>query len=157
MSKSLLCRLFIAWLVCAATACVLVSTVFWNSGLIKPPDHQPLVLVMLIVATALGMLVLFVLIGLASYVFKDARRRGMPPLVWALISFFVPYFLGFIIYILVRSPLRAVCPACGASAPMAVVHCPQCGHALKGKCASCGAVTEKENRFCPSCGKPLAG
>ena len=157
MSKSTLSRLVIAWLVCAAAACILISTVFWNSGLIKPPDHQPVLLVMLNVAAVLGLLVFFVLIGLASYVYQDARRRGMPPLLWALIAFFVPYFLGFIIYILLRSPLQALCPACGALSPMTAVHCPKCGRALKEKCAACGAVTETGNRFCPVCGSALAG
>src|SRR5215510_6852375 len=56
-------------------------------------------------ATLLAFLALMI-----GYVNKDAGRRGMSRLVWTLIVIFVPNAIGFIIYFLLRSPLRVDCP-----------------------------------------------
>ena len=112
-----------------------------------------LALFLFAVCFALGML--WIWLGAILYVYHDAKTRGMNAGLWALITAFVPYLIGFVIYFLTRKPVPALCPGCGKGTPTEAVHCPLCGYALKGKCADCGAVVEKAHRFCPSCGKAV--
>jgi hypothetical protein len=42
-----------------------------------------------------------------GYVNADARRRGMPPILWTLIVVFIPNLLGFLLYCVALSALRA--------------------------------------------------
>lgn len=65
-------------------------------------------------------------ICIAVYVYQDAKRRGMEPILWALVAAIVPWFIGLIIYLLVRS-----------------------GHSAL-HCAKCGAAVEEHYTVCPS-------
>jgi len=40
----------------------------------------------------------------AYYVYTDAKKRGMNDIVWALVSFFVCFPIGFVIYLIARKP-----------------------------------------------------
>ena len=42
-----------------------------------------------------------------GYVYKDASRRIMPPVLWTLVAILVPNLLGFLIYFAVRRPIAA--------------------------------------------------
>lgn len=50
--------------------------------------------------------ILAFLVRMIGYVNRDAGRRGMNRLAWTLIVIFVPNAIGFIIYFLMRNPLR---------------------------------------------------
>ena len=76
----------------------------------------------------LGILFATWLLGL-GFVFADARRRAMRPVLWVLIAIFVPHLLGFLLYFALRQPLAA-----------------PCGH--------CGQMTSPGQPFCSSCGSP---
>lgn len=106
-------------------------------------------------ACVIFLAVIFFLIGLGSYVHHDARARGMQPVLWALIAVFGPYFVGLIIYLIVRSPLPARCTSCGALSPMSSTFCPQCGRPLQRRCGSCNVAVEAQHRFCQACGAAL--
>src|SRR6202167_1365863 len=50
-----------------------------------------------------------------GYVHADARRRGMPPILWTLIAAFIPNLLGFLLYFALRRPMASPCPDCGGT------------------------------------------
>jgi hypothetical protein len=62
-----------------------------------------------------------------GYVYGDAQRRGMQPVLWMLVALLVPNLLGFLLYFALRGPIT--------------VPCPQCGHAIA-----------TDQRFCAWCG-----
>ncbi len=62
-----------------------------------------------------------------GYVYGDARRRGMPPFLWALVAFMVPNLVGFLLYFLLRKPLSQACFGCGRAIPPGSAFCPHCG------------------------------
>jgi RNA polymerase subunit RPABC4/transcription elongation factor Spt4 len=113
-------------------------------------------LTLFVFAVCFALALFWTWLGAVTYIYHDAKGRGMNAALWALIAAFVPYLIGFVIYFLTRKALLSVCPGCGKAAPTGAVHCPHCGYALKSKCAACGTVVEKDHRFCPSCGKSVA-
>ena len=48
-----------------------------------------------------------------GYINRDAKRRGMSPLLWTVIAILIPNALGIILYFVLRQPLRSACPQCG--------------------------------------------
>ena len=117
-------------------------------------------------------------LGLAWWVYRDARRRiDDPVLVYTatLLGLSVPY-VGPVIYLLFRSPetladvrlreldvralheqleLRAqACPVCRAEVDEAFLLCPVCTTRLKRPCAHCAAVLEPSWQACPYCAAP---
>ena len=97
---------------------------------------------------------LYVLI--VGYVFGDAKRRGMRHVMWTLIAAMMPYFVGLIIYVVVRDPLLLVCRSCGTVAQKGFAFCPKCGAALAQTCPQCGRTTERSWSHCAYCGVSLS-
>lgn len=64
-----------------------------------------------------------------GYVYGDARRRAMPPILWMLVALLVPNLLGFLLYFVLRRPITVAC-------------------------TNCGQATSLEQRFCSWCGNP---
>lgn len=91
-----------------------------------------------------------------GYVRRDARRRGMSANLWTLLVIVVPNAIGFILYFLLRQPLRLPCPACGSSAPTGSQFCPSCGARLRAGCPACGRVVDEGALYCSNCGRSLA-
>ena len=94
---------------------------------------------------------------LVGYVNRDARRRGMNVALWTVLVIFVPYAVGFIIYFLMRQPLRIACPKCGAMADPAFNFCPKCKFNLHPACPECHRAVQAVDLYCPFCAKELAG
>ena len=67
-----------------------------------------------------------------GFVFADARRRDMRPVLWVLVAALFPHLLGFLLYFVMRQPIPAICTHCGMTVP-------------------------NHQRFCSWCGTPLAG
>jgi hypothetical protein len=120
---------------------------------------------------------LFVWIAVIIWVYKDAERRGMSGLLWALLVF-IGNLIGLLIYLIVRQdhPLReeqgttspgppaavssseiktTVCPACQKPVEKRFAFCPYCGASLQPVCKSCGKPADSAWKVCPHCGAPL--
>lgn len=95
-------------------------------------------------------------ICIAVYVYQDAKRRGMEPILWALVAAIVPWFIGLIIYLLVRSGHSALhCAKCGAAVEEHYTVCPQCGAELKSRCPSCDRFVQPDWHLCAYCSAEL--
>lgn len=111
-------------------------------------------LIVVLIPTLLILLLVPILIGV--YVYRDARRRRMNAVVWTLVAVLAPTFIGFIIYLLVRSGYADLaCPRCGAAVSAEYVVCPQCGAALRAACPSCRTPVEPDWKVCPRCAVSL--
>ncbi|OGD21402.1 MAG: hypothetical protein A2Y69_04710 [Candidatus Aminicenantes bacterium RBG_13_59_9] len=123
---------------------------------------------------------LFVIIWLAVilWVYKDAERRRMSGLLWALLVF-IGNLIGLLIYLIVRQdhpvcgePAGPVsmsqslppepaekepltCPACQKTVEPSFVYCPHCGASLQQTCSNCGQPAETGWKVCPHCGAQL--
>ena len=64
-----------------------------------------------------------------GYVYADARRRGMRPVLWALIAALFPHLFGFLLYFALRQPLTPRCPQCGQAVTLDQRFCSWCGAA----------------------------
>lgn len=119
----------------------------------KPVAPAPLfrVLIALIPSTVLACIVLMV-----GYVNRDAGRRGMSRTVWTLIVIFVPNALGFILYFLLRSPIRTQCAQCGTIVDARANFCPNCRYSFHPTCPNCKAAVRPTEKFCSNCGHELA-
>ena len=93
---------------------------------------------------------------LGIFVYRDAKSRGMNPLLWAFAAALCPSFLGLIVYLLVRGNYSNWrCPRCGGPVRETYTACPQCGAKLKASCHHCGGAIEKAWQVCPHCATPL--
>jgi predicted amidophosphoribosyltransferase len=102
------------------------------------------------------MALLYLMIGIGIFVYRDAGKRGMEPLVWVIVAVLVPYFIGLIAYLLVRQPILVTCPSCGGRAGSDASFCPACGKELKLLCAKCSQPMAGQARFCSHCGAEAA-
>ncbi len=76
----------------------------------------------------LGGVVIAIWILCLGYVNADARRRGMPPILWTLIVAFIPNLLGFLLYFALRRPIALPCPHCGQATTAGQRFCSWCGY-----------------------------
>jgi len=94
---------------------------------------------------------------LVSYVYGDAKRRGMRQVLWALVAALVPNALGFIAYFLLREPLLRPCGTCGATVRRDFAFCPECGSPLRQVCPACRRPVETAWSHCAHCGTKIIG
>ena len=115
-------------------------------------------------ATATGVavipiLLIYILMMLvvAIFVYKDAKKRRMNGVaIWTLIAFFVPFFIGAIIYFACRAPLvEFQCSNCGAPVEKNENVCQKCGSQLMVNCPQCKFPIKKGWKNCPQCGVEL--
>ncbi|MGN0474050.1 MAG: zinc ribbon domain-containing protein [Acutalibacteraceae bacterium] len=93
---------------------------------------------------------------LGVFVYRDAKARGMEPLLWALIAVLAPSFIGLIIYLVVRKDHIVLnCPRCGGEVQEYFTTCPGCGQKLKAGCPNCGTALRPEWKICPQCGREI--
>ena len=119
------------------------------------PHPAPLALRIFIGFTAGAALAFFVL--LVGYVNRDARRREMNVALWTVLVVLVPYAIGFVIFFLMRQPLRSTCPKCGAAADPVFNFCPKCKFNLHRTCPQCHRAVRVGDLYCPFCARELAG
>jgi hypothetical protein len=79
----------------------------------------------------LGSLLLFI-----GYINRDAKRRGMSPLLWTIVAVLIPNALGIILYFILRQPLRNACPQCGNAVQTGFNFCPRCNYKLSPNCGT---------------------
>ena len=118
-------------------------------------------------------------LGLAYWVYRDARRRVDDSWIVAtatLLALVVPY-VGPLVYLLLRAPetladvrerdlelwaleeslgrKKPQCPVCLADAGESFLVCPMCTTQLKQRCRSCSAGLETTWLACPYCATPV--
>jgi double zinc ribbon protein len=127
-----------------------------------PPDlsYNPVLASLALAGIVLAVsLVMASLIFLIAYVYRDALRRNMSPVLWTLlVIILLPAwgFIGFIIYFLMREPLPYPCPVCGNSVGPRFNFCPNCKCNLHPSCPQCKREIAETDKFCPYCGNDLA-
>jgi hypothetical protein len=116
-----------------------------------------------IISLALLVIWIFVIV----WVYRDAERRGMNGVLWALLVF-IGNLIGLLIYLIVRSnntassreepsiqPSSQKCPNCQLPLSPSYVFCPNCGANLQSDCPQCKKPVEKDWKACPHCGEKL--
>ena len=116
-----------------------------------------------IISLALLVIWIFVVV----WVYRDAERRGMNGVLWALLVF-IGNLIGLLIYLIVRSntltspqetsstpPASQKCPNCQLPLSPSYVFCPNCGISLQPVCPHCKKPVEKDWKACPLCGEKL--
>lgn len=118
-----------------------------------------------IVPTTFLSLVLFAIwVVIIIWVYRDAERRGMNGVLWALLVL-IGNLIGLLIYLIVRSdafqappgrePSTRTCPNCQRSVASSFAYCPNCGSPLQPACPECKQQVETGWKACPHCGTKL--
>ncbi len=154
MDKKTFLWLFTGFCACLLLAWALLFISFSMGWIEFAPHDETAGKIILPIATFFGVLLLFSLIGIGTYVYRDARRRGMEPVLWTLVAVLVPYFIGLIIYLVVRQPPHSACPSCAAQMPLKAAFCPACGRPVQRTCSRCQTALQNGARFCHACGAP---
>src|SRR6185503_6898248 len=96
----------------AAVVFICMPVIFFSFVWRNTFDHPPAP-IQVLVSVLPGFIMAF-LVLMIGYVNKDAGRRGMSRTLWTLLVIFIPNAIGFILYFLLRSPIRIQCPKCDA-------------------------------------------
>ena len=97
------------------------------------------------------------------WVYRDAERKGMNGILWALLVF-IGNLIGLLIYLIVRTDTfpeqrstetSQTCSNCQETVAPTFVFCPNCGVRLQAECPGCKKPIEEEWQVCPHCGKKL--
>jgi hypothetical protein len=112
---------------------------------------------------SLVLLVLWIVV--IVWVYRDAERRGMNGVLWALLVL-IGSIIGLLIYLIVRSDVlpatqrskaAQVCPECNQDIGQGYTFCPHCGKRLQGGvCPGCGKPVEPNWKVCASCGENIS-
>jgi hypothetical protein len=130
-------------------------SVFPEDSYRTQPVLSSLALVGVITAIAFTASVLLFMLG---YVYRDAKRRGMHPGLWTLLVLILSggyFFIGLIIYLLVREPLPYNCPQCATTVSARFNFCPNCKYNLHPACPQCQREVSDSDKFCPFCATEL--
>lgn len=138
----------IPWWAYALAAIVFVILQWVFNSIV--PEHPDRIFLGLLAGT-----IAVILILLIGYVNRDSARRGMNRTLWTLLVIFVPNALGFILYFLIRKPLRVPCMNCGNMLQPNFRYCPKCSTPRFAVCGHCNTPTEPGDLFCNNCGRML--
>jgi hypothetical protein len=140
-----------AWAI--AIVAYLVASTAMMTALIPRSESMALKIALSFGAAA----VLAIYILLLAYIYGDAKRRGMRYVMWTLLAIFIPDAIGIILYFILRDPLPATCPQCGASVLSKYTFCSCCGAPVKPICPQCGKPIDIGWSNCGHCGAKLPG
>ena len=73
-----------------------------------------------------GLMLAVWVLGL-GFVYADARRRAMRPVLWLLVAALFPHLLGFLLYFVMRQPVASICPRCRRIISSNQPFCSWCG------------------------------
>ena len=93
---------------------------------------------------------------MVGYVSRDAPRRTMSTRLWVVICLAMPGGIGSVLYFLLRQPVVAKCPSCGAKIHTEFHFCPQCAYQVSAACGNCYRGVRITDSFCVYCGHELA-
>ena len=109
----------------------------------------------------LALLVLW--IAIVVWVYRDAERRGMNGVLWALLVF-IGNLIGLLIYLIIRTDnlsaaagarMTRTCPGCRNPVETRFAFCPSCGRRFQNVCPGCEKPAKPDWNVCPHCGKKL--
>jgi RNA polymerase subunit RPABC4/transcription elongation factor Spt4 len=166
-------RLIPKWLVWLCVALWLLALIiglpinlhnFQTGGPVFPGDdsfpHDALLSTLgLAGVITVGALTVSFLLFMLGYVYRDAKRREMNAALWTLLVLILSpayFFIGLIIYLLVREPLPYTCPQCAATVNARFNFCPNCKYNLHPACPQCQHEVSDNDKFCPYCAKELS-
>lgn len=89
-----------------------------------------------------------------GYISNDAPRRGMSTRLW-MICVVMPGGIGAVLYFLLRQPVLATCPSCGAHVESDYHYCPQCAYQVAACCTNCYRSARVTDIYCVHCGHDL--
>jgi Double zinc ribbon len=92
---------------------------------------------------------------LIGYINRDAKRRGMSPLLWTIVAILIPNGLGILLYFVLRQPRSSACPQCGNAVQTGFNFCPRCSYKLSPSCPQCQHPVGINDLYCPYCGTLL--
>jgi RNA polymerase subunit RPABC4/transcription elongation factor Spt4 len=115
-----------------------------------PPPAWVRPLLGLVMGLLVGAYFLFV-----GYVNVDAKRRGMPRILWTCVAALIPNALGIILYFVLRQPMHNACPQCGHAIQSGFNFCPGCNYKLSPSCPQCQRIVSLGDVYCPYCGTTL--
>ncbi len=95
------------------------------------------------------------MVMLYGYIYGDAKRRGMRPVLWVLLAIFIPNLIGVLLYFVLRDPLPEPCPRCGAAVQTGYAYCPSCAAPLRPACPHCRSTISPGWTHCAHCGARL--
>ena len=142
------------WATSLAIALFAGLQVLMHVVLFPRDPHLPPLAWRIFIGFVAGMALAFFVLHV-GYVNRDARRRGMSVTLWTVLVIFVPNAIGFIIYFLMRQPLRIACPKCAAMADPAFNFCPKCKFNLHPACPQCHHPVQVGDVYCPYCAMAL--
>src|ERR1700686_1748405 len=146
-------RIFPTWARVLAGIVFVGTQVVFNVVLGRLADAPPawfLALLALLLGLVLGCAALLI-----GYINRDAKRRGMSPVLWTIVAIIIPNALGIILYFILRQPLRRTCPQCGNAVENGFNFCPRCNYKLSPSCPQCQRLVSANDLYCPYCGTSL--
>jgi RNA polymerase subunit RPABC4/transcription elongation factor Spt4 len=142
-----------AWVWTLAGVALVSAQVFFNIVMARQPHTPPAwgrALMGLAAGIGAGCYLLFL-----GYVSRDAKRRGMNPILWTFVAILIPNGLGFILYFILRQPRRGACPQCENAVQTGFNFCPRCNYKLNPSCQQCQRVVAVNDVYCSYCGASL--
>jgi hypothetical protein len=122
----------------------------WDQG---PPRDELLEGLTMGLAVSMALSGLFLWFLLPTWVYVDARERGVPrAMLWSLLAL-ISLFVGLIVYLIARpdQTKSLQCPGCGREVNGGAF-CPHCGRDLSTAfCSSCRYPLKPDWAFCPAC------
>src|SRR5262245_18691327 len=133
---------------------VLIPICFFTFTKIWSPESEAPVPLRILVSFFPGIMLAFLAL-MVGYVNKDAGRRGMSRTLWTLLVIFIPNAIGFILYFLLRAPMRLECPKCRTVVDPRVHFCPSCRYSFHPTCPQCRSTVRRGDTFCANCGTQI--
>jgi hypothetical protein len=131
----------------------IAAQIFFNVMVARqshPPSAAARAALGILLGVVLGCYLLFL-----GYVSRDARRRGMNPILWTLVALLIPNGLGIILYFILRQPLSSAFLQGGSASLAGFGSCPRCGYKLSANCPHCQRVVGVDDNYCRYCGTAL--
>ena len=141
------------WAWALAVVGFFIAQFFFNVVVPRHPNAPPAwarPLLGLLLGVVLGCFLLLI-----GYINRDAKRRGMSPLLWTIVAIVIPNALGIILYFILRQPRSSACPQCGNAVQMGFNFCPRCNYKLSPSCPQCQRVVGVNDVYCPYCGTSI--
>jgi hypothetical protein len=119
----------------------------WSGGMV----NFPIIMIFSLILLAIWIMVIF-------WVYRDAEKRGLNGLLWALLVF-IGNLIALIIYLIIRNehpfPETKVdvinCPHCEKPISGGYTYCPHCGKSIRNLCPKCEKEVNKDWQVCPYC------